>query len=63
VEGFLVEPGNVDLMARRALEILGDERRLRDMGREARRAARDRFCATKIIPRYEAYYRRIVESS
>ncbi|MBM3501104.1 MAG: N-acetyl-alpha-D-glucosaminyl L-malate synthase BshA [Armatimonadetes bacterium] len=59
VEGFLVEPRNVEEMARRALELLGDERRLRDMGRRARRTARERFCASKIIPLYEALYARI----
>jgi L-malate glycosyltransferase len=28
------------------------------MAREARRTAQDRFCASRIIPQYEAFYER-----
>ncbi len=60
VEGFLVEPHNVDRMAERALEILCDAPRHREMGIRARESARKRFCSSKIIPQYEAYYREVL---
>jgi L-malate glycosyltransferase len=61
--GFLAEVGNVETMARYAIEILKDESRLRAMGKQCREAARARFCTTKIIPQYEAFYRRVLERS
>jgi L-malate glycosyltransferase len=61
--GFLAEVGDVETMARYAIEILKDESRLRAMGKQCREAARARFCTTKIIPQYEAFYRRVLERS
>jgi N-acetyl-alpha-D-glucosaminyl L-malate synthase BshA len=61
--GFLAEVGDVETMARYAIEILKDERRLRAMGKQCREAARARFCTTKIIPQYEEFYRRVLERS
>lgn len=61
--GFLAEVGDVETMARYAIEILKDESRLRAMGKECREAARARFCTTKIIPQYEEFYRRVLERS
>jgi N-acetyl-alpha-D-glucosaminyl L-malate synthase BshA len=61
--GFLAEVGDVETMARYAIEILKDESRLRAMGKECREAARARFCTTKIIPQYEKFYRRVLERS
>lgn len=61
VEGYLVEPGDVDTMAERVLRILTEPGRREEMGRAARRRASDRFCSTKIIPLYEDLYRRVVE--
>jgi len=61
--GFLAEVGDVETMARYAIEILKDEGRLRAMGKECRAAARARFCTTKIIPQYEGFYRRVLERS
>jgi hypothetical protein len=31
------------------------------MSRAARRTAQDRFCTTRIIPLYEAYYRKVLQ--
>jgi N-acetyl-alpha-D-glucosaminyl L-malate synthase BshA len=59
--GFLADVGDVETMAKYAIDILSDESRLRAMGKEARRRARTRFCANKIIPEYENYYRCILE--
>jgi len=61
--GFLASVGDVDTMARYAIDILRDETRLRQMGRQCRKAARARFCTTKIIPQYEEFYRRVLERS
>ena len=59
--GLLAEVGDVDTMARLALELLSDEGRLRLMGKRARIAAQTRFCSTKIIPEYEQFYRCVLE--
>jgi L-malate glycosyltransferase len=61
--GFLADVGDVDTMARYAIELLGDEKRLREIAKAARSVAQARFCASKIIPEYEAFYRRILERS
>lgn len=61
--GYLTEVGDVDTMARYAIDILSDEARLRAMGKQCRKAARARFCTTKIIPQYEDFYRLVLERS
>jgi L-malate glycosyltransferase len=59
--GFLAEVGDVDTMARYAIELLNDEKGLRDMGKASRKEAQARFCSSKIIPQYEEFYRRVLE--
>ena len=59
--GFLADVGDVDTMARCSIEILSDEKRLREMGKTARWEAQSRFCASKIIPEYEKFYERVLE--
>jgi len=59
--GFLAEVGDVATMARDAISILSDEKRLREMGMVARWEAQSRFCASKIIPEYEKFYERVLE--
>ena len=63
LDGFLVEPENIEEMGRKALEILSDEDRRREMGKHARQTARARFCSKRIIPQYEMFYERIVETA
>jgi N-acetyl-alpha-D-glucosaminyl L-malate synthase BshA len=63
VSGYLADVGDVDTMARYAIELLNDESALRNMGKVARAAAKARFCSSKIVPQYEEYYRRVVERS
>jgi N-acetyl-alpha-D-glucosaminyl L-malate synthase BshA len=60
-DGYLVEPRDVEQMAARAIEILSDESRRREMGRNARLTARARFCSSKIIPLYERFYQQVLE--
>ncbi|HUI84571.1 MAG TPA: N-acetyl-alpha-D-glucosaminyl L-malate synthase BshA [Candidatus Binatia bacterium] len=61
--GFLAKVGDVDTMANYAIEILSDDSRLKQMGELARSRAQARFCASKIIPMYERYYRAVLERS
>jgi len=63
VEGFLVPPRDVKAMAGRALEILGSPERRAQMGEAARKRALDKYCASKIIPRYEQLYRRVLDEN
>src|SRR5262252_4251254 len=63
VSGFLADVGDVETMARYATELLGDEARLRDMGKRARQGAQARFCTSRIIPLYEDFYRRVLAKS
>jgi len=63
VSGFLADVGDVETMARYATDLLGDEARLRDMGKRARQGAQARFCTSRIIPLYEDFYRRVLAKS
>jgi hypothetical protein len=48
-------------MAQAAIELLGDESKLRMMGKRSRQAAQAKFCASRIIPKYEEFYKLVVE--
>ena len=61
--GWLGEVGDVDTMAKYAIDILSDEARLRAMGKECRKAAAENFSAQKIIPQYEEFYCRVLARS
>jgi glycosyltransferase involved in cell wall biosynthesis len=61
VEGFLVEPRNVEKMAERSLEILGRDSYRQEMGKRARDTAHARFCSSSIIAQYEDYYRKVLD--
>jgi L-malate glycosyltransferase len=58
--GLLFEVGDIDAMASAAISLLSDEHRLKTMAAAARKTAQDRFCASRIIPEYEAYYERVI---
>ena len=60
VDGFLVEPRDVAAAAKCALYVLTQPDRGREMGKQARINARKRYCASDIIPRYEAYYQKVL---
>jgi N-acetyl-alpha-D-glucosaminyl L-malate synthase BshA len=62
VDGYLVPPRDVAAAAKYALEILTLPDRGRLMGQQARKSARSKYCANDVIPRYEAYYRKILNS-
>jgi N-acetyl-alpha-D-glucosaminyl L-malate synthase BshA len=63
VDGYLVEPGDVTSAAQYAIEILSRADRGREMGKLARVNAKKKFCANDVIPLYERYYERVLESS
>jgi len=60
-DGFLAEVGEVEKMAEFAIRVLGDDAKLREMGKLARYNAQARFCASKIIPQYEEFYQRVMD--
>jgi N-acetyl-alpha-D-glucosaminyl L-malate synthase BshA len=63
VDGYLVEPGDVKEAGRYAIEILSRADRGREMGQRARINAKRKFCANDVIPQYERYYQRVLESA
>jgi L-malate glycosyltransferase len=62
-DGYLFEPRDVATAAKHALEILTRPDRGRRMGERARTNARSRYCSNDIIPRYEAYYDKVLNAS
>lgn len=58
--GFLCEVGDVDVMAQRAIHILEDEERLLKFKKGALAQAK-RFDIERILPQYEAYYKRVID--
>ena len=50
-------------MSRYAIELLSNEQLLRNMAKQARAVAMERFCSTKIVKQYEDFYRRVLERS
>ncbi|WP_446743741.1 N-acetyl-alpha-D-glucosaminyl L-malate synthase BshA [Silvibacterium acidisoli] len=61
VNGYLFPVGAVDEMARAAIGLLSDEQKLEAMRLAGRQTAQKKFCTTKIIPQYEAYYKRVLD--
>jgi len=63
VNGLLFPLGDTAAMAAASIALLNDPLRLAAMGAAARKTASDRFCSTRIIPLYEAYYERVLVRS
>lgn len=61
IDGFLAEVGDIDAMARYSIEILSDDAKLNEMAKMARYKAQSTYCASKIIPMYEDFYREVLE--
>jgi N-acetyl-alpha-D-glucosaminyl L-malate synthase BshA len=60
VNGRLFPVGDVDGMAAAAIDLLEDDDALRRMADAGRKTAQQKFCSTRIIPQYEAFYERVV---
>lgn len=59
-DGWLCCPGDIECMAGRALQVLTHEDRRRAMGEAARLKATTQFSPERIVPQYEAVYRRVL---
>lgn len=60
VDGFMAEVGDVETMARQAMDILRDPARRRRMGAAAREKAIAKFLPEQIVPIYERIYEAVV---
>jgi N-acetyl-alpha-D-glucosaminyl L-malate synthase BshA len=63
ISGYLADVGDVDTMAGYAIELLNDDSRLQEMAKASRAMAQSKFCSSKIVPKYEEFYRRTLERS
>lgn len=63
VDGYLVEPGDVQQAAKYAIGLLARADRSREMGQLARIHAKKKYCANDVIPMYERYYERVLQGS
>lgn len=59
-DGYLHAPDDLDGMAASSVALLTDSDLHERIAAAAVRTARDRFCASRIVPRYEAFYETIV---
>jgi len=60
VTGYMADLGDVDTMARYAIDLLSDESALRAMGKRARAVCQAKYCTSRIIPLYENFYRKVL---
>jgi len=60
VDGFLADVGDVETMARKALEILRDDPRRVKMGQAARLKAQAQYLPEIIVPQYERLYESVL---
>ena len=60
VNGCLYSVGDVENMSKKAIALLRDPPRLKDMAAKGRRTAQDHFCTSRIIPLYESYYEEVL---
>lgn len=58
--GFLCPVGDVELMAGKAIELLGDPVTHRQFSEAAVHRVRTNFCAARILPQYEELYQRVL---
>lgn len=63
VTGLLFPVGDVDAMAQAAVALLQDRVRLRTMATAARQRAQKTYCASRVIPQYEEFYRSLLRDS
>jgi N-acetyl-alpha-D-glucosaminyl L-malate synthase BshA len=60
VTGLLFAVGDVDAMAKGALELLQNRERMEGMRETGRKTAQTRFCATLVVPQYVRYYEAVI---
>jgi glycosyltransferase involved in cell wall biosynthesis len=59
-DGFLEPVGDIAAQSSRVTELLSNSALRGRMAAAARRTAESRFCTTRIIPEYEAFYREVI---
>jgi N-acetyl-alpha-D-glucosaminyl L-malate synthase BshA len=62
-DGYLAAVGDIETQAARVTALLSDENLHYRMAKAGRWNAAERFCAEKIIPQYEKFYREVVEGA
>jgi glycosyltransferase involved in cell wall biosynthesis len=60
VTGFVCDPDDVAGMAERGISLLTHPERRQQIGRTAAEDVRRRFCTSIIVPKYEAYYDKVL---
>lgn len=63
VNGLLFAVGDVEAMAGASVTLLRNPKRHMAMRKAARKTAQDRFCSTRILPRYVAFYESLLNRS
>ena len=63
LDGLLFEVGEVDAMAEASIALLKDQARHQAMRQSARKTAQDRFCSTRILPRYISFYESLLKGN
>lgn len=63
VTGLLFPVGDVDAMSQAAVALLKDPDRLKAMALAGRQEAQRTYCASRVIPKYEAFYESILLAS
>jgi glycosyltransferase involved in cell wall biosynthesis len=58
--GFLCDPDDVEAMAARAVELLTNKARHKQIAEAGARAIRTRFCEDRIVPEYERLYQDVI---
>jgi N-acetyl-alpha-D-glucosaminyl L-malate synthase BshA len=58
--GYICDPEDIAGMAERGISLLMHPERRRQIGRAAADDVRHRFCTSVVVPKYEAYYDRIL---
>lgn len=58
--GFIADVGDVETMARYAVELLSDDDYRRRIGRQSRQRVVDHFDQNRVVPLYEAYYEEVL---
>jgi L-malate glycosyltransferase len=61
-DGLLFPVGDVDAMAAASIALLSDPERHQAMRKAARKTAQDRFCSTRILPRYVKFYESLIRN-
>jgi glycosyltransferase involved in cell wall biosynthesis len=60
--GFIAEIGDIDRMAKYALELLSNEKKYRLFSENSRQRAVNKFDKSIVVPLYEEYYEQILNS-